>query len=100
MVDAFVDMALTETVHGYDTSSVISIRNGYEMQAECNKAGDILFMVIKKDGKVIMEFDNEQAKAFYAVLNGVAGERLRLVVNEARRVFFDKQNDDDEEEDF
>jgi hypothetical protein len=93
-----IDMALTEMVHGYDTSSAISIRNGYEIQAELNKAGDILFMVIKKDGKVIMEFDNEQAKSFYAVLNGISGERLRLVVNEARRVLFDKQNDDDEED--
>jgi hypothetical protein len=98
MINAFVDMALTEMVHGYDTSSAISIRNGYEMQAELSKAGDILFMVIKKDGKVIMEFNQDEAKSFYAVINAISYEKLHLRLNEMKRVFFDKQNDDDEED--
>ena len=42
-------------------------------------------------------FNQDEAKSFYAVLNGIAGERLRLVVNEARRVFFDKYEDDEED---
>jgi hypothetical protein len=69
---------LTHIVHGADTSSVFAHLNGWEVQEEINKDTEILFMVIKKDGKVIMELDQDQAWEFICLTSYIAKEKFLI----------------------
>ena len=88
-------LASTQLVHGHQTSSIISIKNNYEMQVEVTRAGNVLSMVIKENGKVVMEFDEEQAKAFQSVIDGIAGHRFCLLMDEIKRIDFFGNDDED-----
>lgn len=70
--------ALVETVYGAETMSIISTRAGYELQQELNKQRQVVSIIIKQNGKVVMELDAEQADAFIDVWTSIAKEKFLL----------------------